>query len=253
MFPIRDHNPSATTPLVTWALIVTNVVLFLITWPGALNEAAIIATFEQWGMVPARLSAGGGWPQVFSAMFLHAGWFHLIGNMLFLWIFGDNIEDALGHLRFLGVYLAAGVAAALAQVLADPASPVPMVGASGAIAGVLGGYLLLYPRARVDVMLVVVVFYRIYALPAWIVLTGWFAVQLLAGLATPDPEGGIAYWAHAGGFAAGLALVLPVWLRLGGPDFWARTAGRPPHPARPLDFGRIPLVPRRRPGDRRAP
>ena len=137
-------------------------------------------------------------------MFLHAGWMHLGGNMLFLWIFGDNLEEEMGHLGFLIFYLACGAAAGLAQALPDPGALTPMVGASGAIAGVMGGYLLLFPKARVDVLFIFIIFFRIFAIPAWIVLGIWLALQIFSGVATPTDAGGVAYWAHVGGFVAGL-------------------------------------------------
>src|SRR5690242_6189141 len=141
-------------------------------------------------------------------MFLHGGWAHLLGNMLFLWIFGNNIEDALGHGRYLLFYLLCGLAAATAQIVADPASEIPMVGASGAIAGVLGAYLVLHPHANVRVLVWIVIFVRLVNVPAWIVLGLWFAMQLFGGLATPMAKGGVAFWAHVGGFAAGIVLIL---------------------------------------------
>ncbi len=248
MFPIRDHNPSGRTPWVTWALLAINIAVFLGTWPFYPTEEAIWPLYDAWGMVPARIVAGNDWHTIITAMFLHAGWMHIIGNMLFLWIFGDNMEDAFGHLGFLGFYLLSGLVAAAAQLAADPSSPIPMVGASGAVAGVLGGYLLLYPRARVDILLIIIIFFRIFPLPAWVVLGAWFVFQLIGGWSAPTEEGGVAYWAHAGGYLAGLALSIPVWLRLGGPRFWQRTHGVPPHPeaSYPLGKSRIPTITRRR-------
>jgi membrane associated rhomboid family serine protease len=131
---------------------------------------------------------------------------------------------------FLGFDLAGGIAAGLAQTLSEPSSPIPMVGASGAIAAVMGGYLLLFPKAKVDVLIIFVVFFRIFPIPAWIVLGVWFGLQMFSGLNTPTDQGGVAYWAHAGGFLAGLLLTAPLWVRLGGPDYWSRTHGHPPHP-----------------------
>jgi hypothetical protein len=161
-------------------------------------------------------------------MFLHGGWMHLIGNMLFLYIFGDNLEDLLGHLGFLAFYIASGFAAAAGQILADPGSSVPMVGASGAIAGVMGGYLLMFPRARIDVLVIIVFLIKVFTIPAWLMLGIWFGLQLVNGLAMDVAGGGVAYWAHAGGFVAGVLLMLPVFLRRGGPAYWARpTASRP--------------------------
>jgi membrane associated rhomboid family serine protease len=140
MFPIRDHNPSERTPYVTYALIAINVIVFLTYLPMLGDEARLGAFFLRWALIPARLAAGEGYATLVTSMFLHGGLLHLAGNMLFLWIFGDNLEDAFGHLKFLGFYLAGGIAATLAQVLSAPNSTVPMVGASGAIAAVMGGY-----------------------------------------------------------------------------------------------------------------
>lgn len=246
MFPIRDHNPSGRTPYVTWALVAANVLIFLGYWLTIPDERALGWFFFEWGVVPAAVTQGFGWHGFLTSMFLHGGWMHLAGNMLFLWVFGDNVEDEMGHLPFLGFYLAGGIAAALAQVLADPFSPVPMVGASGAIAAVLGGYLLMYPKARVDVLFIFVIFFRIIPIPAWIVLGVWFALQVFGGFSTPSDQGGVAYWAHAGGFAGGLLLTVPLWLSRGGPAFWGRTRGVPPHPPTAYARSRIPVVHRRR-------
>lgn len=246
MFPIRDHNPSGRTPYVTFGLIALNALVFLGYWTS-LPDYQIDRFFQVWGLVPAALTQGQGWANILTSMFLHAGWMHILGNMLFLWIFGDNLEDEMGHAGFLAFYLLSGLAAALAQVAMDPASPVPMVGASGAIAGVMGGYLLLYPKARVDVLFIFIIFFRIFAIPAWIVLGVWFGLQVFSGLSVPGDMGGVAYWAHAGGFAGGAILGLPAFLRRGGKAYWARTAGHPPHPKAeyPLSRSSIPRVPRR--------
>lgn len=232
MLPLRDHNPSARTPWVTWTLIAANVLIFMGYWPLFNDERALALFFFDWGMVPVRIAQGESGASMVTSMFLHGGLLHLAGNMLFLWIFGDNLEDVLGPVGFVGFYLAAGIVAALAQFAADPLSPVPMVGASGAIAGVMGGYLLLFPRARIDVLLIIVIFVRIVSLPAVVILGLWFGMQVFGGLslAGGGGAGGVAFWAHAGGFLAGLALILPVWLRRGGPAFWRRTDGHPPHP-----------------------
>jgi len=140
---------------------------------------------------------------------LHGGIMHLAGNMLFLWIFGDNLEDAFGHVGFLLFYLVGGLAADAGHVLSDADSQVPVVGASGAIAAVMGGYLLLYPKAKVDILLIFVVIFRVFTLPAWIVLMIWFGIQIVSGTLTGSEMGGVAYWAHAGGFVAGVVLALP--------------------------------------------
>ncbi|MDZ4096278.1 MAG: rhomboid family intramembrane serine protease [Paracoccaceae bacterium] len=247
MFPIRDHNPSGRTPYVTYALIALNVMVFLGYWLTITDDRALNWFFASWGLVPAQVSGGMGWSGFLSSMFLHGGWMHLAGNMLFLWIFGDNLEDIMGHLRYGLFYLACGLAAAFAQVAMDPASHVPMVGASGAIAGVMGGYLLLFPRARVDVLIIFVIFFRILPIPAAVMLGLWFALQLFSGYATSADGGGVAYAAHVGGFVAGLALTLPFWLARGGPAFWARTHGVPPHPMAqyPLAKSHIPTVRRK--------
>lgn len=226
MFPIRDHNPSEETPFVTWALIAANVLVFVAYSTTLQTPADYEAFFRSWGVVPADSR-----PVTFlTSMFLHGGLLHLGGNMLFLWIFGDNLEEEMGRAGFLGFYLASGIGAALFQGAAEPGSTVPMVGASGAIAGVLGGYLLMFPRARVDVLIVLIIIFRILPVPAWLMLGLWFALQLVNGLGATPGSGGVAYWAHAGGFAVGFVLALPVWLRRGGPSFWQRTHGHPPHP-----------------------
>ncbi len=247
MFPIRDHNPSGRTPFVTIALIVVNILVFL-GYFTTLSEPELNRFFITWGLVPARLMAGEGYETVITSMFLHGGWLHLAGNMLFLWIYGDNLEEEMGHLGFLLFYLACGLAAAALQSFADLNSVLPMVGASGAIAGVMGGYLLLFPRAKVDVLFIFVIFFRIFAIPAWIVLGIWFGIQIFSGLSTPSDAGGVAYWAHAGGFIGGLVLTLPVWLRRGAGDYWQKTDGHPPHPETRFEASRsnVPLIPRRR-------
>ncbi len=247
MFPIRDHNPSGRTPFVTFALIAANVAVFLLYWPFLGSDLALMRFFDAWGVVPVEVVFGEDLHALFTSMFLHGGWMHLVGNMLFLWIFGDNLEDEMGPLGFLVFYLASGLAASGLQVAADPYSQVPMVGASGAIAGVMGAYLLLFPRAKVDVFLFFIVFFRILPVRAWLMLGLWFAMQLGSGLMMPTDQGGVAYWAHAGGFIAGLLFALPLWLRLGGPAFWNRTDGHPPHPAAtyPVTQSRIPTVRRK--------
>ncbi len=245
MFPIRDHNPSRGTPWVVWTLIALNALAFL-AYAGSLNDPrALFAVWDGYALIPAEVAAGLDPWTALTSMFLHGGWMHIIGNMLFLWIFGDNMEDELGHLGFLGFYLGTGLAAAAAHVLSDPSSPVPTVGASGAVAGVMGGYLLLFPRAKVDVLFIIVILIKIVPIPAWIVLGAWFGLQLLNGAMTPTSGGGVAYWAHAGGFLAGLVATLPVFARLGGPAFWRRTHGHPDHPQAVYVRSGVPRVPRR--------
>lgn len=226
MFPIRDHNPSLTTPFVTYGLIALNVLVFILGWPLENDPRALAQFYFDWALIPAKAD-----PLTYiSSQFMHGGLLHLGGNMLFLWIFGDNLEEEMGHSPFLAFYLLGGVVAGLAQTAADPGSMIPMVGASGAIAAVMGGYLLLFPKARVDVLIIFIIFFRIFPIPAWIVLGIWFAIQMFSGVNTPTDMGGVAYWAHAGGFMAGLAMVAPLWWRRGGTAFWDRTSGHPAHP-----------------------
>jgi membrane associated rhomboid family serine protease len=246
MFPIRDHNPSQRTPYVTYALIGLNIVIFLSYWSLFSDPRALAGFFFTWGLVP------GLWFEtphtLITSMFLHGSFMHLAGNMLFLWVFGDNLEDEMGHVGFLAFYLAGGLGAAALQIAAAPWSSTPMVGASGAIAAVLGGYLLMYPKARVDVFFFFVIIIRIIPIPAALVLGIWFAMQVFGGLGTSAEIGGVAYWAHAGGFIAGILLTLPLWLRLGGPRFWHQTEGHPPHPETSYRWQRsgVPRIPRRR-------
>ena len=246
MFPIRDHNPSERTPLVTYAIIAANVVIYLYQLSISGDQAALAAFTYHWALFPVAVTEGGEYTGLFSHMFLHAGFLHLAGNMLFLWIFGDNLEDQMGHVGFLIFYVASGLVAAFAQILPDPASTIPMVGASGAIAGVMGGYLLLFPRARVDILLIFIIFFRVFSIPAFVVLGLWFAFQIFGGLGTPTQEGGVAYWAHAGGFVAGTLLTLPIWARRGARNWWQANQGHPPHPEATYAPSTIPLVIRKR-------
>lgn len=208
MLPFRDHNPSGRFPFVTVGLIAINVLVFLfqllLDANGLLN-----AFFLTWAVVPADITQNPNLQEyltLFTAMFMHGGFAHIGGNMLYLWIFGDNVEDTLGHFGYLGFYLICGLVATFAQIIFDPLSPIPNLGASGAIAGVLGAYLLLFPRARVDAL----VFRFVTTVPAFIVLGFWFVIQLFYGVASigqTSTGGGVAYWAHAGGFAAGAILI----------------------------------------------
>ncbi|MEM9249919.1 MAG: rhomboid family intramembrane serine protease [Pseudomonadota bacterium] len=236
--PIRDHNPSGRVPYVTYTLIVANVLAFAVTFLSGVQGEI----YWYLGLVPAYADV----LTAVTSLFLHGGLLHLGGNMLFLWIYGDNMEDEMGHVRFALFYLAAGIAAGFAHVAAAPMSEVPLVGASGAIGGVMGAYLLLYPKARVDVLFVLLIFFRIFPIPAWIVLAFWFGTQILSGAATPADDAGVAYWAHVGGFLAGLVLALPVFVRRGGTAYWQRTHGHPPHPEAVYARTSIPSVRRRR-------
>jgi membrane associated rhomboid family serine protease len=227
MFPIRDHNPSDRRPFVTWALIAINVVVFLSYFPSMSgNERLLMSFFDQWALVPVEALGGQDGHTLVTSMFLHGGWMHLIGNMLFLYIFGDNMEDLLGHLGFLGFLPRLRSCGGCGP---DPGGSwlrqIPMVGASGAIAGVMGGYLLMFPRARIDVLVIIIFLIKIFTIPAWLMLGIWFGLQLVNGLAMDVAGGGVAYWAHAGGFVAGVlagAAGVPAarWDGLLGEDPW---------------------------------
>ncbi|MCU0625797.1 MAG: rhomboid family intramembrane serine protease [Gemmatimonadaceae bacterium] len=232
MFPIGDENPTEHRPGMTWALLGALAAVWLLFQGAGMNPARLIASVCNLGMVPGELTGraplgyavpmGMGWACVvddqavnlltpISSMFLHGSWGHLLGNALFLWVFGDNVEDVMGHGRFLAFYLACGLAAAATHVVLGPASAIPTVGASGAISGVMGGYLLLFPRARVRMFFPPIF---VFHFPAWLVLLWWFGLQLLAGYSEftmlqsqPGDRGGVAVWAHVGGFVAGVLLV----------------------------------------------
>jgi membrane associated rhomboid family serine protease len=216
MFPISDDNPRTLTPIVTWSIIGVCVLVFL--WQSSLGAKAGQIAIYQYGMIPARffgevklrshLAAVPPWSTVLTSMFMHGGWLHLGLNMLFLWIFGDNVEDSMGHFRFLLFYLVCGVAAALAQALMSPGSTVPMVGASGAISGVLGAYFLLHPQATVRVLFFLGFIPIVTHVPALIVLGLWFVTQIASATVSGLSEPGVAVWAHIGGFVAGMALVV---------------------------------------------
>jgi hypothetical protein len=220
MIPIRDDTPRFSTPFVTYFIIALNTVVFLFELSvGGQGHRALNSFMYHFGVVPvhfekvlARGSAGsiaGLFLPILTSMFLHASWLHIIGNMWVLWIFGDNIEDYLGHASYLLFYLTSGFAAAVAHILLNAGSNVPSVGASGAIAGVMGAYFVLYPRARVLIWFPPIFFFH---LPAWLVLGYWFFVQFVSGAATSIAEtsqtsGGIAFWAHVGGFMAGIVMI----------------------------------------------
>jgi membrane associated rhomboid family serine protease len=222
MFPLRDDNPTEIFPLFTVLLIAACGAAWTLIQGAGLDPAALEGSVCALGAIPAEVTGrglGGGpvgpcpmggltWPTLFTSMFLHGSWMHLIGNMWFLWIFGNNVEDSMGRFRFLAFYLITGVAGAMAHVVLDPSSPVPMVGASGAISGIMGAYLVLYPRARVFTLFWIVIFIRVIPLPAWVLLVYWILLQV-AGSATSAAAGGggVAYAAHVGGFVAGILLV----------------------------------------------
>lgn len=210
MIPIRDNIPTRTIPIITVGIIVVNILIFL--WQTmALHGQASYALYKYYGLVPREFATAVAtrWEllpynvlTIFTSMFLHGGLFHLGGNMLYLWIFGNNIEDALGHKRFILFYLLSGIAAAACQFFYDPASTVPMIGASGAVSGILGAYLVLYPHARIKTILIIIIFIKIVEIPAILLLTLWFFMQFLYA----NMEG-IAWYAHIGGFIFGLVTV----------------------------------------------
>jgi membrane associated rhomboid family serine protease len=215
MIPIRDLNTSRTTPWVTWTIILvcTTVFVFQAVQPAAVQRDIMF----EFALIPRRLTQAVGGASdpgavlsVFASMFMHGGLLHVIGNLWFLRIFGDNVEDNFGHGRYVLFYLLCGAFAAATQWAIDPASTVPMVGASGAIAGVLGAYAVLYPRARVVTLVPIVIFFSLVELPAIVVIAVWFVLQFFSGVVSlgVDSGGGVAYWAHIGGFVAGLLLTL---------------------------------------------
>lgn len=213
MIPIGDDVPGERFPFLTYLLIGLNVLVFL--FQLSLPPEGLRVLIFTWGVIPRDVTAWGNDPLVLltlvTSLFLHGGWFHLIGNMLYLWIFGNNVEDRMGHVGFLLFYLLCGIAASLTEVLLKPGSALPTIGASGAIAGVLGAYFLLYPKARVILLVPVFLFFFFTVqVPAVVVLGFWFVLQLFSGVAqfgAYTESGGVAYWAHAGGFVAGMVLM----------------------------------------------
>jgi membrane associated rhomboid family serine protease len=205
MIPIKVTQPSYSRPVVTTFLIAINILVFLYQfWLGLVDPYSLNHFMSVWSLRPAYFHI----ENVLTAMFVHANWMHVLGNMLFLWVFGDNVEDILGHGKYLLFYLICGFVAAMAQVLMDPSSRVPMVGASGAIAGVMGAYLMKFPRSHV-VMLTWFLLIFTFELPAWLMLVYWFALQLFGGFGsiTESAQGGTAFFAHVGGFVAGIVLI----------------------------------------------
>ena len=226
MFPLRDENPTELVPVVTFVFIAINTLVWVFVQQGGGGQG-FLASLCTFGAIPADITGAInpgavidlgpdatctvgdlGWMTILTSMFMHGSWMHLIGNMWFLWVFGNNIEDSMGHIRFILFYLLCGVLASVAHILTDPSSAVPTVGASGAISGVMGAYLLLYPKVRVHTLIFLVFYIRVLLLPAWVLLVQWFVLQLISGVGTLGAEGGgVAFWAHIGGFVAGLALV----------------------------------------------
>jgi membrane associated rhomboid family serine protease len=225
MFPYRDDNPTLATPVVTLLIIAANVAVWILV-QGMGAEPVLSRSVCELGLIPGeflgRVPEGASFPMSpttvcvlggerswftpLSSMFLHGGWFHLIGNMWFLWVFGNNVEDSMGGGRFVLFYIVCGLAAAAAQTLTNPSSRVPMVGASGAISGVMGAYIVLYPRVRVHMLVVLGFFITRIVVPAYLMLGYWLLLQLVGG-ALASETGGVAFWAHAGGFVAGAVLI----------------------------------------------
>jgi len=226
MIPYRDENKTQHPALVTGAIVVLNIASWLFV-QGAGADLSLARSVCNLGLIPGELTGlvppGQAFPMgpgavcltdpgrqashLITSMFLHGGWMHMIGNMWFLWLFGNNVEDSMGHLRFIAFYLLTGLAAALGQVIVSPDSIVPMVGASGAISGVMGAYLVLYPRVKVYTLVPIFIFFTSIALPAWAMLGYWFVIQLVSGLFSSSEMGGVAFWAHIGGFVAGVVLI----------------------------------------------
>ncbi len=261
--PLSDDNAISRPALIVWIIIAACTVVFL--WQQALSPDAAGQATIAFGMIPARVLGDATlprqlafvppWATLLTHMFLHGSWLHLIGNMWFLRIFGDNVEDAMGRVKFLAFYLLAGIVAAIAQAAIGPLSHVPMVGASGAIAGILGAYLVLYPRANVRMLMVLFLFIRIINVPATLVLGAWFLVQLISAESAPADAGGVAFWAHVGGFLTGI-LLLPIF-KSGDVPFFGQARSRPfaVSGPRPWRSGSVPtVIPGRRggPWDRRS-
>lgn len=214
MIPLYDNIKSRSKPVITVFIIVINALVFFYEFSLTSTEGLLETFIQQWGAVPANFLQNPVtmFPTLITAMFLHAGWGHFIGNMLYLWIFGDNVEDKLGHFRYFLFYVMCGLLAGLAQIYSKPAANVPLIGASGAIAGVLGGYFVCYPKARVLTLIPFGFFTRLIEVPAFYFLAFWFLIQAAQGLGSLTERhfrdgGGIAWWAHAGGFAAGMILI----------------------------------------------
>ena len=228
MIPYRDENETQRRSIVTATLIGLNLLAWMVV-QGAGADFPLAKSVCELGLIPGELTAslpvgtrfpmgrglacltdpGRQFSHLITSMFLHGSWMHLLGNMWFLWLFGNNIEDSMGRLRFVAFYLITGLAAAFGQIVTNPASIIPMVGASGAISGVMGAYLILYPRVRVYVLVPIFIFFTSIALPAWMMLGYWFFIQLASGLIASGEVGGVAFWAHVGGFVAGVVLIKP--------------------------------------------
>jgi membrane associated rhomboid family serine protease len=224
VIPLRDDNPTLLTPFITIGIIILNVIVWLYFQGGGTSEVALASSVCTFGVIPAELTGqlggyggvqlGDGlpcnfggltWEATVTSMFLHGSWLHLIGNMWFLWLFGNNVEDSMGHLRYLVFYLLGGLAGSAAHIFTNTDSLIPTIGASGAISAVMGAYLVLYPRVRIQTLFILFVFIKIIPIPAWFVLGEYFVIQILNS--SVGSAGGVAVWAHIGGFLTGLLLV----------------------------------------------
>jgi len=209
MIPLSDDIPTRNFPLITLLAIGANIWIYFEMFFSATVSPELV--FNQYGLVPYNLihSPVTEYPAIYSSMFIHSGFFHLAGNMLYLWIFGNNIEDVLGKFRFILFYLVCGTIAALGHIATNTDSIIPMIGASGAVSGVLGAYLVLFPFARVKTLIFIIIFVTVIRIPALVLLGLWIALQVLNGMAASDGSAGVAWFAHIGGFLAGMILILP--------------------------------------------
>ncbi|HCD64169.1 MAG: rhomboid family intramembrane serine protease [Candidatus Puniceispirillaceae bacterium] len=245
--PLFDNNPTGRMPVISWLILAICILVFF--WQTGLSAAAEYELFIGYGVVPALLfghqslpnevAAVSPWLSIFTSMFLHGGWLHLGSNMLYLWIFSDNVEDAMGPVKFILFYALCGVGAAFSQSFIDPFSVTPMVGASGGIAGILGAYILLHPKAAVRVFMLILIFIRIISLPAWLVLGVWIAGQFVAAPAALSGDGGVAYFAHIGGFVTGMILI-PFFKRADLPLFDRdKQTDKPDWSTQPISFSEL--------------
>ena len=208
MFPLFDDNPTEIFPLVTLIIMGVTVAVWVYIQGAGFSPEALMSSVGAFGAIPAEITGGSGRAGLLTSIFLHGSWMHLIGNLWFLWIFGNNVEDSMGHGRFLLFYLLAGLVAGVSYVVSAPGSVIPMVGASGAISAIMGAYLVLYPKAKVHTLFILIIYIRVFRLPAWFFLLYWFFIQVASSaIQNPGGGGGVAFWAHIGGFVAGLALV----------------------------------------------
>ena len=239
MLPLSDDNRGRRSlPYVTWVLIAINIAIY--AYQAFLTPVAHAEFLQRWAAVPAEISSGTALHTLLTSAFLHGSWFHLGSNMLFLWIFGDNVEDVMGHIKYIVFYVAAAIGAGIAQVLISTGSDVPMVGASGAVSGLLAAYILLFPHGRIRTLLTLGIFITMAMLPAWMMIGYWFVLQLISGFLSlnqvGNESGGVAFFAHIGGFVVGLLLAIP--LRDRDRQLSQRSARNEPMSNQTFGFGR---------------